>query len=327
MAKLAFMFPGQASQHAGMGRHLAARYPEARAVFDEADRALGFPISELCFNGPEEQLNLTENTQPAVLTASLAAFRVLQSFGVMPDYVAGHSLGEYSAIVAAGGLSFADAARIVRKRGQYMQEAVAVGVGAMAAVTRMPLAGLEQVCREASGVVRDLGSERGEVVAPANINSPDQIVISGHRGAVARAVELARQRGAKRAITLPVSAPFHCQLMMPAQERLRADLEKAEFRQLSVPLVNNVDARQVRTAAEVRDGLVRQVSAPVQWERSVRRLLAQGVEVFVEVGPGKVLSGLLRQIEPAAKALQAQDEKSVSDTLEQLADGRRRSAS
>lgn len=327
MAKLAFMFPGQASQHAGMGRELAARYPEARAVFDEADRALGFPISELCFNGPEEQLNLTENTQPAVLTASLAAFRVLQSFGVMPDYVAGHSLGEYSAIVAAGGLSFADAARIVRKRGQYMQEAVAVGVGAMAAVTRMPLAGLEQVCREASGVVRDLGSERGEVVAPANINSPDQIVISGHRGAVARAVELARQRGAKRAITLPVSAPFHCQLMMPAQERLRADLEKAEFRQLSVPLVNNVDARQVRTAAEVRDGLVRQVSAPVQWERSVRRLLAQGVEVFVEVGPGKVLSGLLRQIEPAAKALQAQDEKSVSDTLEQLADGRRRSAS
>jgi len=327
MAKLAFMFPGQASQHAGMGRQLAARYPEARAVFDEADRALGFPISELCFNGPEEQLNLTENTQPAVLTASLAAFRVLQSFGVMPDYVAGHSLGEYSAIVAAGGLSFADAARIVRKRGQYMQEAVAVGVGAMAAVTRMPLAGLEQVCREASGVVRDLGSERGEVVAPANINSPDQIVISGHRGAVARAVELARQRGAKRAITLPVSAPFHCQLMTPAQERLRADLEKAEFRQLSVPLVNNVDARQVRTAAEVRDGLVRQVSAPVQWERSVRRLLAQGVEVFVEVGPGKVLSGLLRQIEPAAKALQAQDEKSVSDTLEQLADGRRRSAS
>jgi len=302
MTKLAFLFPGQASQYPGMGRELAERYPEARAVFEEADQALGFPISRLCFEGPEEQLKLTENTQPAILTVSVAAWRVLEQRGVAPDYVAGHSLGEYSALVAAGGLAFCDAVVTVRKRGRYMQEAVPVGTGAMAAITRVPLAQLEEVCREAA---------QGEVVSPANINSPDQIVISGHAAAVARAVELAKQRGAKRALLLPVSAPFHCALMRPAQQRLASDLEKLAFRDLRFPLVNNLAARPIRTAEEARAGLIGQVSAPVLWEQSIRKLIELGATTFVEVGPGKVLCGLLRQIDSSVTGLHVQDEASL----------------
>jgi len=310
MSKLAFLFPGQGSQHAGMGRELCERYPAAREVFEEADTALGFSLSELCFQGPEEQLKLTENTQPAILTCSVAAFRLLEDQGVAPDYVAGHSLGEYSALVAAGGLAFSDAVRAVRKRGQYMQEAVPVGTGAMAAITRMSLDAVEQVCREAA---------EGQVVSPANINSPEQIVISGHDAAVRRAVELAKQRGARRAILLPVSAPFHCALMKPAQQRLAADLEQIEFRDLRFPLVNNLGAQEIRSATEARAGLIGQVSAPVLWEQSIRKLASLGVTRFIEVGPGKVLSGLLRQIDSSLAALQVQDADSLSATLEGLA--------
>ncbi len=309
MPKIAFLFPGQASQYPGMGRELAERYPQARAVFEEADRALGFSLSELCFQGPEEELVLTENTQPAILTCSIAAFRVLERHGVLPDYAAGHSLGEYSALVAAGALSFADALRTVRRRGRYMQEAVPVGTGAMAAITRMPLAAVEQVCREAA---------QGEVVAPANINSPEQIVISGHAGAVGRAVELARQRGARRALLLPVSAPFHCALMKPAQQRLAADLQRLEFRDLRFPLVNNLGAQLVRSGEQARAGLIGQVSAPVLWEQSLRRLISLGASLFVEVGPGKVLSGLLRQVDSSLAALPVQDEASLAAALQAL---------
>ena len=309
MSQLAFLFPGQGSQHLGMGRELAERYAVTSAVFEEADRALGFSLSALCFDGPEEQLKLTEYTQPAILTCSVACFRVLESHGVLPDYVAGHSLGEYSALVAAGSLSFADAVRTVRKRGQYMQEAVPVGTGAMAAITRLPLAVVEEVCREAA---------QGEVVSPANINSPEQIAISGHDRAVRRAVELARQRGARRALLLPVSAPFHCALMKPARERLAADLEKLRFDDLRFPLINNLGAQEIRCAAEARAGLIGQVSAPVLWEQSVRRLVSLGVRRFVEVGPGKVLSGLLRQIDASLAAFQFQDATRLEATLEGL---------
>ena len=309
MSKLAFLFPGQGSQHPGMGRELAERYPAAGAIFEEADRALGFSLSDLCFDGPEEQLKLTEHTQPAILTCSVACFRALESHGVLPDYVAGHSLGEYSALVTAGALSFAAAVQTVRKRGQYMQEAVPVGTGAMAAITRLPLAAVEDLCREAA---------QGEVVSPANINSPEQIAISGHDGAVRRAVELAKQRGARRALLLPVSAPFHCALMKPAQERLAADLERLAFDDLRFPLINNLGAQEVRDAAEARAGLIGQVSAPVLWEQSVRKLVSLGVSRFVEVGPGKVLSGLLRQIDPSLAAFQVQDAASLEATVESL---------
>jgi [acyl-carrier-protein] S-malonyltransferase len=309
MPKLVFMFPGQASQYPGMGRELAEHFDEARAVFDEADIILDFSLSELCFNGSEEALRRTENTQPAILACSVAAFRVLAAKGVQPEFVAGHSLGEYSALVAAGALSFKEAVVTVRKRGQYMQEAVAEGVGAMAAVTRMPLAELEQVCRDAA---------QGEVVAPANINSPDQIVISGHDGAVRRAVALAKERGARRALLLQVSAPFHCELMRPAQERLSFDLEKLHFHNLRFPLVNNVGADIVKKAADARAGLIAQVSSPVLWEKSIRKLIAQGARHFVEVGPGKVLCGLLRQIDPSVTALNVQDLGSLAATLQAL---------
>ena len=309
MSRLAFLFPGQGSQYPGMGRELAERYPVAGAVFEEADRALGFSLSALCFHGPEEQLKLTEHTQPAILACSVACFRVLEGRGVLPDYVAGHSLGEYSGLVAAGALSFADAVQTVRNRGRYMQEAVPVGTGAMAAITRLSLAAVEEVCREAA---------QGEVVSPANINSPEQIAISGHDGAVRRAVELARQRGARRALLLPVSAPFHCALMKPAQERLAADLEKLRFDDLRFPLINNLGAQEIGSAAEARAGLIGQVSAPVLWEQSIRKLVSLGVSRFVEVGPGKVLSGLLRQIDASLAAFQVQDAASLEASLESL---------
>jgi [acyl-carrier-protein] S-malonyltransferase len=292
-----------------MGRELAKNFACARAAFDEADAALGLAISKLCFDGSAEELQLTANAQPAILTASVAAAMVLREKGLQADYVAGHSLGEYSALVVAGALCLADAVRLVRKRGQYMQEAVPVGQGAMAAILGLDAAVLEEVCRAAA---------QGEVVSPANLNSPGQVVIAGSAAAVARAVELAKARGAKRAIRLNVSAPFHCSLMKPAQERLSVDLDAIDWADPYPPLVNNADAQVVASAAAVREGLKRQVTAPVRWEESMRRLRREGVELFVEVGPGKVLSGLLRQIDRAAECLRVEDVATLNEVLARL---------
>lgn len=290
MSKIAFLFPGQGSQAAGMGKALAETYASARAIFDQADEALGFAISKLCFEGPDDQLRLTENTQPALLTVSVAAWTVLNEMGYKADFMAGHSLGEYSALVAAGSLKFADAVRIVRNRGRYMQEAVPAGVGAMAAILKPPMADVQRILAEAA---------QGQVVQAANFNSPDQMVIAGHKEAVARASEMLKAAGAKRAVPLPVSAPFHCALMKPAQEKLAADLNAAEFADLSVPLVNNVDARIVTTGAEAREGLYRQVPSSVLWTDSVKKLASEGVARAVEIGAGKVLCGLVKQIAPS----------------------------
>ncbi len=273
-----------------MGKALAEAYPAARRVFEEADEALGFALSMLCFEGPEDRLKLTENTQPALLTVSAAAFAVLAEAGWRPDYVAGHSLGEYSALVAGGSLRFADAVRLVRNRGRYMQEAVPPGVGAMAALLRLPEGKLEAVLAEAAG---------GEVVSAANFNSPDQVAIAGHAGAVGRAIELAKAAGARRAVQLPVSAPFHCALMKPAQERLRTDLDATEFRDLSIPLIDNWQAKEVRTGAEAREGLYQQVPNPVRWVESMRSLAESGVVQAVEVGAGSILTGLLKGCAPS----------------------------
>jgi len=277
-----------------MGKALADTYPAARRVFEEADDTLSFPISRLCFEGPEDQLKLTENTQPALLTVSTAAFAVLHENGMIPDFVAGHSLGEYSALVAAGSLQFADAVTLVRNRGRYMQEAVPAGVGAMAAILKLPEGKLDAVLEQAA---------QGEVVSAANLNTPEQVVIAGHSGAVNRAIELAKAAGARRGVLLPVSAPFHCALMKPAQERLRADLDATEFRDLTIPLVNNWQAAEVRAGAEAREGLYQQVPNPVRWVESVRRLAALGVVRWVEVGAGGVLTGLLRGIDPSVAGL------------------------
>jgi [acyl-carrier-protein] S-malonyltransferase len=292
-----------------MGREMAQTFPAARRVFEEADTALGCALSNVCFEGPAEELQLTANTQPAILAASAAVAAVLNEKGLRPDYVAGHSLGEYSALVAAGALRLEEAAQLVRKRGTYMQEAVPVGQGAMAALLGMEAAPVEEVCREAS---------QGEVVSPANFNSPGQIVIAGSKPAVTRAVELAKSRGAKRAVMLNVSAPFHCALMQPAQDRLAIDLDMAEIADPQVPLVNNADARILRSAAEVRDGLKRQVTAPVRWEQSMRILFAEGVTLFVEVGPGKVLSGLMRQIDRGVECLHVEDVATLNEVLARL---------
>ncbi len=294
MAATVFLFPGQGSQFAGMGKSLAENFPAARAVFDQADDALGFPISKLCFEGPEEDLKLTENTQPALLTVSIAALAVLQQHGVIPDYVAGHSLGEYSALVAAGSLDFSDAVRLVRQRGKFMQDAAVPGAGAMAALLKMPLDQLERVLREAS---------RGAVVSAANYNSPDQIVIAGEASAVQRAMDLAKSAGAKKVVPLPVSAPFHCELMKPAQARLRPLLDATAFQNLKVPLVNNWQAREVLLGVDAREGLFQQIPNPVRWTDSIQHLALKGVDRWFEVGAGKVLVGLLKNILPGTQGI------------------------
>jgi [acyl-carrier-protein] S-malonyltransferase len=313
MGKTAFVFPGQASQYPGMGKELAEKYPAAKAVFDEADKALGFSISQMCFAGSEEELKQTANTQPAILTCSVATYRVLAEKGITPDFVAGHSLGEYSALVAAGSLKFADAVKIVHKRGKYMQEAVPVGEGAMAAIMGLSPAVVTDACKRAA---------EGRVCSPANLNSPEQTVISGHADAVKRAVEIASQLGAKRAVILAVSAPFHSALMLPAQEKLEKDLRKTDFAALKFPLVTNVDADTETSGDEARDALIRQVTMPVRWEESVRELIEEGVNTFVEVGPGRVLTGLLRQIERSVGTLNVEDEKSLAITIEKIAQSR-----
>ena len=292
-----------------MGKELAEKFPVARQTFKEADDALGYELSKLCFEGPEDQLRLTEITQPAILTASIAAWRVLDEKGMKAAFVAGHSLGEYSAHVAAGTITFTDAVRIVRNRAKYMQEAVPVGLGAMAAILGMDLEKVRAICSEAA---------QGEICEPANINSAEQIVISGHKNAVERATKLASARGAKRAVMLPVSAPFHCSLMKPAQDRLAGDLRALKLQNPAVPVVSNVDAALVNNAESSRDALIQQVTGAVKWEQSMRLLIASGVQTFVEVGPGKVLCGLMRQIDRSKTCLNVADETSLSKAVERL---------
>jgi [acyl-carrier-protein] S-malonyltransferase len=313
MSKLAFLFPGQASQYPGMGKDLAANFPESRAVFDEADAALNFPISKMCFEGTEEELKLTENQQPAILTVSIAAYRMLASRGIQPDYAAGHSLGEYSALVAAGALEFSTAVKLVRQRGRYMQEAVPAGEGAMAAILGMSPADVAEVCKKAAA---------GEVVSPAGLNSPEQTVIAGSAAAVKRSVEIASQSGAKRAVILAVSAPFHCAMLTPAQQRLDPDLRAAKFSSLRFPVITNVDAEGITSGEEARESLIRQVTMPVRWLESVREMIDQGVNIFVEVGPGKVLSGLMRQIDRSVRVLNVEDAASLQSTLEKITQAR-----
>src|ERR1041385_1620058 len=309
--RLAFVFPGQGSQSAGMGRDLAERFPAARAVFEEADAALGFALSDLCFNGPAEDLQLTENTQPAILATSIAALRVMEAEGFpKADYVTGHSLGEYSALVAAASLSLSDAVKTVRARGRYMQEAVPVGTGAMAAILGSDIETVNAACTEAA---------EGQVCSAANINSPGQVVIAGDAAAIDRAIPILKERGAKRALKLNVSAPFHCALMKPAQDRLALDLDGISFTDATVPVITNVDAAPRQSGDKLRDSLVRQVSQPVRWLESVEFLINQGVQTFIEIGPGKVLSGLVRQIDRSVRCLNVEDEASLRAAQEALA--------
>jgi [acyl-carrier-protein] S-malonyltransferase len=310
---LALLFPGQGSQAVGMGKELFEHHAVARDTFAEADETLGYKLSQICFEGPDDQLRLTEITQPAILTVSLAALRVLQQNGIQPSYVAGHSLGEYSAHVAAGTITFSDAVRTVRHRGKYMQEAVPVGVGAMAAILGMESPEVDRICAEAA---------RGQVCEAANINSPEQIVISGDTAAVERATRLAESRGAKKAKMLPVSAPFHSSLMKPAQDRLAEDLKDLPFSDPKIPVVCNVDAQVVNSGDLSRDALIRQVSGSVKWDQSMRLLIASGVKTLIEVGPGKVLWGLMRQIDRTPTSLYVSDESSLQKTLEQLSRAR-----
>jgi [acyl-carrier-protein] S-malonyltransferase len=309
---IAFLFPGQGSQAVGMGKGFYEVSPGAKAIFEEANDSLGFDLRKLAFEGPETELALTANTQPAVLTASVAAATACAERGLRPALAAGHSLGEYSALVVAGALRFADAVRIVRKRGEFMQQAVPVGTGAMAAIMGIELPAVERVCADAA---------QGEVVEIANVNSAQQIVIAGHRPAVERAVALATERGGKMSVMLPVSAPFHCSLMAPAGTRLAPELEAAEVSDPRVPIVRNVDAGVTRKAADVRPFLLRQVASPVRWTECVQRLAAEGATAFVEVGPGRVLSGLLRRIINGARGHSIEDPAGLEKALAAVAGG------
>ena len=309
-SQIAFIFPGQGSQTVGMGKDLFDNFAASREVFEEADAALGFKLSEMCFAGDEADLQLTANTQPAILTTSIAAFRAMEAEGFpTPDYVAGHSLGEYSALVAAGAMSFSDAVKTVRRRGTYMQEAVPVGVGAMAAILGLPLETVEIACQDAA---------QGEICSPANINSPAQIVIAGNTEAVDRAIELLKERGAKRAIKLNVSAPFHCDLMLPAQERLARDLQEINFNDLRFPIIENVSAEANARGERVGKALTEQVSKPVRWAQSIETLLARDVETFIEVGAGKILSGLVRQINRDVRCLNVENFDSLKQAVSTL---------
>jgi len=299
MSKTAFIFPGQGSQYPGMGKELADAFPVARRIFEEADDALGLKLSAICFAGSEADLKLTANTQPAILTASIAVLRVVENeTGLKADYLAGHSLGEYSALVCSGAFSFADAVRTVRARGTFMQEAVPVGTGAMAAMLGVEKEVLEDICREAA---------QGEIVSPANFNSPGQIVIAGHSTAVGRAIEIAKARGFRKAMLLPVSAPFHCALMKPAADRLAGVLDNVDVADMHLPVVANADAAPNSDKGRVRPLLVTQVCAPVLWEQSVNAMAALGVSQFIEIGPGKVLSGLVKRIAKEAGTANIED--------------------
>jgi [acyl-carrier-protein] S-malonyltransferase len=309
---IAFVFPGQGAQKVGMGKALADSFPVCREALAEADAALGESLSGLCFEGPADKLQLTENTQPAILAMSVAALRLVESRGVRASFAAGHSLGEYSAHVAAGTISYADALRTVRRRGRYMQEAVPVGEGAMAAILGLDEDGVTRACAE---TMTELS---GRVVSAANLNAPGQIVIAGHADAVTRAGERAKELGAKRAIALAVSAPFHCALMKPAQDRLEPELRALNVSNPAIPVVANVDAEPKRDAPSSIDALVRQVSSPVRWEQVVRRLIAEGVTTFVELGPGSVLAGLIRKIDRGVQVMGIEDEQGLTSALEQL---------
>jgi len=307
--KIAFIFPGQGSQYLGMAKDFCEHFDESKEVFETASSVLGYDLLQLCLNGPVEKLNLTEYTQPAILSASIALLQPLVRRGLEASAAAGHSLGEYTAITAAGGFEFKDAVALVRKRGQFMQEAVPEGTGLMAAILGMERQDVEKTCLEAA---------KNGIVAPANYNSPGQIVIAGEKQAVEKAMELARTAGAKRVIPLPVSVPSHCAMMKQAGERLARELERITISDLHIPIVNNANAKFIRTAAELRPSLVGQISSPLYWEDSIKHLAAEGYDTFIEIGPGKVLSGLVKRISKDVKVLNVEDRKSMTDTLSAL---------
>jgi [acyl-carrier-protein] S-malonyltransferase len=307
--KIAFMFPGQGSQYAGMAKEFIENYQESKEILDAASTVLGYDLAQLCMTGPPERLNMTENTQPAILAASIAILRPLERRGLTAEAAAGHSLGEFTAITAAGGFELKDAVALVRLRGRYMQESVPAGVGLMAAILGMERRDVEKTCLEAA---------KNGIVAPANYNSPGQIVIAGEKQAVEKAMELAKAAGAKKVVPLTVSVPSHCAMMKKAGDQLAEELEKVSLRDLNIPIVNNADAKFLEKASDLRLSLIKQISSPLYWEDSIRNMAARGFDTFIEIGPGKVLSSLVKRILKDAKVLNVEDGKSMSDTLSAL---------